>query len=189
MLYKRFYVLDTVSHLEAYGSRHPTISDLKFDHFVMVVNTGTLNGRFMSLLLQFRVILWNFVTILFLIKLTFYWFWVFPGGWAVKNPPANAGDMGSVPGSSRSPGGGNANLLQYSCLGNPMDTEEPGRPQSIESQTVGHHWDHWAYTQWKYRFSLKFEFQINIEYIFCMVCPKYCMGHMYTKFLLLLSEI
>lgn len=50
-------MLDTVSHLQAYGSRHPTISDLKFDHFVMVVNTGTLNGRFMSLLLQFRVIL------------------------------------------------------------------------------------------------------------------------------------
>ena len=39
----------------------------------------------------------------------------------VKNPPANAGDMGSIPGSGRSPGGGNGNLLQYSCLGNPMD--------------------------------------------------------------------
>ena len=42
----------------------------------------------------------------------------------VKNLPANAGDirdMGSVPESGRSPGGGNANPLQYSCLGNPMD--------------------------------------------------------------------
>ena len=41
-----------------------------------------------------------------------------------KNLPANAGDMrdaGSIPGSGRSPGGGNSNLLQYSCLGNPMD--------------------------------------------------------------------
>ena len=39
----------------------------------------------------------------------------------VKNPPANAGDVGSVPGLGRSPGGGNGNPLQYSCLGNPMD--------------------------------------------------------------------
>ena len=37
--------------------------------------------------------------------------WAFPGGSAVKNPPANAGDMGSVPGSRRSPGGGNGNPL------------------------------------------------------------------------------
>ena len=42
----------------------------------------------------------------------------------VKNPPANAwttGDAGLIPGSGRSPGGRNGNLLQYSCLGNPMD--------------------------------------------------------------------
>ena len=42
----------------------------------------------------------------------------------VKNPPANArykGDTGSIPGSGRSPGGGNSNPLQYSCLGNSMD--------------------------------------------------------------------
>ena len=45
----------------------------------------------------------------------------FPGGSVVKNPPANAGDMGSIPGSGISPGGGNGNPLQYSCLGNPMD--------------------------------------------------------------------
>ena len=39
----------------------------------------------------------------------------------VKNSPANAGDLGSVPGSGRSPGGGHGNPLQYSCLENPMD--------------------------------------------------------------------
>ena len=39
----------------------------------------------------------------------------------VKNPRANAGDMSSIPGSGRSPGGGNGNPLKYSCLGNPMD--------------------------------------------------------------------
>ena len=38
----------------------------------------------------------------------------------VKNPPANAGDSGSIPGSGRSPGGGNGNTLQYSCLKNPL---------------------------------------------------------------------
>ena len=39
----------------------------------------------------------------------------------VKNLPANAGDMGLIPGSGRSHGGGDDNLLQYSCLENPMD--------------------------------------------------------------------
>ena len=39
----------------------------------------------------------------------------------VKNPLANVGDPGSILGSGRSPGGGNGNLLQYSCLGNPID--------------------------------------------------------------------
>ena len=39
----------------------------------------------------------------------------------VKNPPANAGDTGSIPGSGRSPGEGHGNLFQCSCLENPMD--------------------------------------------------------------------
>ena len=39
----------------------------------------------------------------------------------VKNPPTNAEDMGLIPGSGRSPRGGNSNPLRYSCLGNPMD--------------------------------------------------------------------
>ena len=48
----------------------------------------------------------------------------FPGAAVVGNLPANArdeGDSSSIPGSGRSPGVGNVNLLQYSCLGNPMD--------------------------------------------------------------------
>ena len=45
----------------------------------------------------------------------------FPGGAVVKNLPANAGDVGLIPGLERSPGGENDNPLQYSCLGNPMD--------------------------------------------------------------------
>ena len=44
-----------------------------------------------------------------------------PGGSVVKNLPANTGDESLIPGSRRSPGGGNGNPLQYSCLGNLMD--------------------------------------------------------------------
>ena len=45
----------------------------------------------------------------------------FPGGSAVKNLPANAGDSGSIPGSGSSPRQGSGNSLQYSCLRNPKD--------------------------------------------------------------------
>ena len=44
-----------------------------------------------------------------------------PGGSVVNSPPANEGDTGSIPGSGRSPGGGNCNPLQSSCLGSPTD--------------------------------------------------------------------
>ena len=47
----------------------------------------------------------------------------FPGGSAEKNLPTNAGVTGSIPGLGRSPGGGNGNPLQYSCLENLMDRE------------------------------------------------------------------
>ena len=80
----------------------------------------------------------------------------------VKNPPASAGDLGSIPGSGRSPGEGNGNPLQYSCLENPMDrgawwatvygvTEEPDmtehtctqryvdRQVLLEKSVYGHH--------------------------------------------------
>ena len=46
----------------------------------------------------------------------------FPGGSVVKNPPANAGHLGSTPGSGRSLGEGDGNPLQYFCMKNPMDT-------------------------------------------------------------------
>ena len=45
----------------------------------------------------------------------------FPCGLAGKESTRNVGDLGSIPGLGRSPGGGNGNLLQYSCLENPMD--------------------------------------------------------------------
>ena len=55
----------------------------------------------------------------------------FPSGSVVKNPPANAGDEGLIPGLGRSPGEGNDNPLQYSCLGNPRVR---GAWQSMGSQ-------------------------------------------------------
>ena len=57
----------------------------------------------------------------------------------LKNLPANAGDirdMGLITGSARSPGVGNGNTFQYSCLENSI--EEPGELQSMGSQIVGH---------------------------------------------------
>ena len=55
----------------------------------------------------------------------------------VKNLPASAADVGSISGSGRSPGGGNGNPLQYSCLENCMDRGAGGL-QSIASQRAGH---------------------------------------------------
>ena len=66
----------------------------------------------------------HFLTSLIKLILWLKFFWGFPGGSVIKNPPVNAGDagdVGSMPGSGRFPGGGNGNPLQYSCLGNPMD--------------------------------------------------------------------
>ena len=61
----------------------------------------------------------------------------FPGGSAVRNPPANARDTGSSPGSGRAPGEGNASPLQCSCLGNPRD-RGAWWATSIGSQRGGH---------------------------------------------------
>ena len=58
----------------------------------------------------------------------------------LKNLPTSAGDirdMGSIPSSGRSPGGGHGNPVQYFCLENPW-TEKSGRLQSTGSQRVRH---------------------------------------------------
>ena len=60
-----------------------------------------------------------------------------PGGSAVKNPPASAGDVGSISGSGRSPGEGNGDPLWYSCLENPMD-RGAWRATVHGSHRVGH---------------------------------------------------
>ena len=63
-----------------------------------------------------------------------------PCGSVVKNLPAvqgAMGDVGLIPWLGRSPGGGHGNALQYSCLQIPQ-TEEPGGPQSMGLQRIGH---------------------------------------------------
>ena len=60
----------------------------------------------------------------------------FPGGSAVKNPPASAGDIGVIPGLERSPGKGNGNPLNILAWKIPW-TEESGGLQSMGSQSIG----------------------------------------------------
>ena len=60
-----------------------------------------------------------------------------PWGLSNKESACNVGDPGSIPGLGISPGEGNGNPLQYSCLENPME-EEPGRSQSMGSQRITH---------------------------------------------------
>ena len=57
----------------------------------------------------------------------------------VKDPPANAGDLDSIPGSGRSP---EEEMATHSSILNRKThrTEEPGRLQCLRSQRVGHHW-------------------------------------------------
>ena len=61
----------------------------------------------------------------------------FPRWLGGKGSTCLAGDLGLIPGSERSPGGGRGDPLQYSCLGNPMDRGLGGL-QSIELQRVRH---------------------------------------------------
>ena len=56
----------------------------------------------------------------------------------VKNPPANAGDTGSIPGSGRSPGRGNGNPPKYSCWRIPWPEESRGLHDPMVLQRVGH---------------------------------------------------
>ena len=64
------------------------------------------------------------VTLQVIIMMIYSLVWASQAALVVKKPPANARDIrnvGSTPGLGRSPGGGKGNLLQYSCLENPMD--------------------------------------------------------------------
>ena len=61
------------------------------------------------------------ISIILLLLISYNIILDFPGGSDGKASAYNSGDLGSIPGSGRSPGEGNGNLLQYSCLENPMD--------------------------------------------------------------------
>ena len=88
------------------------------------------------------------------------WVWIFPGGSDHKASAYNAyhvGDWGSIPGSGRSPGEGNGNPLQYSCLENPMDGNLVGYSPwgHKESDTTEQLHFHFLSTKWVYHKSLK----------------------------------
>ena len=68
----------------------------------------------------------------------------FPGGPMSKESPCNAREAGTIPESGRSPGEGNGNPLQYSCLENPMDRGAWGGLQFMGSRRVGQDWSDWA---------------------------------------------
>ena len=68
-----------------------------------------------------RIILWGHCAFCFLFLHSYLVTLGFPGGSDGKESACSAGDMGLIPGSGRSPGEGNDNPLQYSCLENPMD--------------------------------------------------------------------
>ena len=88
----------------------------------------------------------------------------------VKNSPANAGDMrelGSIPGSERSPGEGNGNPLQYPCLENPIDRGARWAPvhEVAKSQTQLERFSMYACSYQKY-----------FKVIYCSLCPPLLMS-------------
>ena len=69
----------------------------------------------------------------------------FPGGSVGKESACNVGDLGLIPGSERSPGEGNCNLVQYSCLGNSMnrgDWQAMGLQELDMTEQLNHHHTH-----------------------------------------------
>ena len=72
-------------------------------------------------MLSFSLCIYICKVYFFVFRIAHSFNWGFPGGSEGKESACNAGDLGSIPGSGRSPGGGNGNPLQYSCLENSMD--------------------------------------------------------------------
>ena len=89
-----------------------------------------------SLTVIFKLVIGGLTSVIFVVLDTVnLQFQGFPHSSVGKKSACNAGDLGSIPGSGRSPGEGNGNPLQYSSLENPW-TEDPGRLQSMESQEL-----------------------------------------------------
>ena len=91
---------------------------------------------------RWKFMLFSVAVCIFLVGLFFlvevYLIWTSLVAQSIKNPPANVRDVGSIPGSRRSPGEGHGNPLQYSCLGNLMD--RGARQGAVKSVTKGQKW-------------------------------------------------
>ena len=97
----------------------PYMSDLPSMNFLGFHDPTLKSDLFFYIKIMKESIFW-FATITIFCRL----WWDFPGRSVVKNTPASAGDagdMGLIPGSERSPGGGNGNPFQYFCQDNPTD--------------------------------------------------------------------
>ena len=94
------------------------------------------------------------------------------GGSVVKNPPANTGDAGSIPGSGRLPGEGNGLSFQYSCLENPVDRE--AWKATVHSVAKSQTWLKWlsmqalAYTAYTFLAFSGATRKIYITYVACI---------------------
>ena len=123
-----------------YLSPGPRLTTGEYTHEADLNNTEKLVKTELTLEPHLQKIGWNLWTELnyedCLLKQMYQHSSGFPGGSMVKNLPANARDVGSIPGLGRYSGEGNGNPLQSSWLGNPM-IEEPGGLQSMVSQRVG----------------------------------------------------
>ena len=106
----------------------------------------------------------------------------------VKNLPANTGDIrdtGSIPGSGRSPERGHGNLLQYSCLGNPMDREAWWATVHSIAESIKHDWSNlastlgcivgtWVYNYWFYLYLFIGKFKLfNCSLLFTLYYRKF----------------
>jgi len=113
----------------------------KWEHFIHTVLKDCFISGDLSIHLSFT---FNNITVSYCVTIHLFYltnpysrYMGFPGGSDGKESTCNAGDLGSIPGLGRSPGGGHANPLQYSCLETPR-TEQPGGLQSMQSQRVRH---------------------------------------------------
>ena len=116
----------------------------------------------------------------------------FPGGSDGKESACDAGDLGSVPGSGRSSGGGHDNPLQYFCLENPMSYIIHGVARCRTQLSYFHYWD--LVPVFLCTFSYLFFFFncwsiIALQYCACFCCTTKWISYMYITSLLNLTSI
>ena len=125
------WVTDTHTHASFSVFLFIVLIKISFQHCYFYLKNSNLSNSVGLLVTDFAYVYLksispSFCKILDWSKVSFFVTSGFPGGSVVKDPPVNARDLrdvGSVPGSGRSPGVGNGSPLQYSCLEDPMDRE------------------------------------------------------------------